>query len=121
MSNRLERVNSEIQKIVGKVLSEELEDPMVREEIVSVIGVRTSSDLSHAKVFVSILADDQKQKAIFACIKKAEGFVQKRVAEELRLRRVPEIHLQYDESMEQGERVLKILESIKGTKDESDS
>ena len=112
-ANRIDRVNSEIQKIVGKVINEEIKDPVVTGKIVSVVGVRTSSDLSYAKVFISVLADDKTQLEVFSHIKKAEKFIQKRVGEELDIRKVPEINLIYDESIEQGRKVLDILESLK--------
>lgn len=97
-----------------EIINDELEDPMVRDHIVSVIGVRTSSDLSHTKVYVSVLASDEKQIEIFKRIKKAENFIQRRLTEELDIRKVPEVHLLYDESMEQGSRVLDILKSLNG-------
>ena len=112
-ANRIDRVNSEIQKIVGKLIAEEIKDPSVAGKIVSVVGVRTSSDLSHAKVFISVLADDKAQLEVFSHIKKAEKFIQARVGEELNIRKVPEITLVYDESIEQGRKVLDIIESLK--------
>lgn len=111
--SRIDRVNSEIQKIVSKVIAEEIKDPSVAGKIVSVVGVRTSSDLSHAKVFISVLADDTAQLEVFSHIKRAEKFIQKRVGEELDIRKVPELNLVYDESIEQGRKVLDILEQLK--------
>ena len=112
-SNRIERVNSEIQKIIGKLISEELNDDVIQNNIISVVGVRTSSDLSHAKIYVSVLAPDEKQMEIFKHVKHAEGFLQRRLAETLNLRKTPQINLVYDESIEQGHKVLNIIESLK--------
>ena len=116
-SNRIERINSEIQKILGKLISEEIKDEVVHKYLVTIVGVRTSSDLSHAKVFVSVLAPDSEQNEVFFHVKHAEGFLQRRLAEIMDIRKVPEIDLVYDESMEQGQRVLNIIEQLKkGTK-----
>ena len=112
-NNRIERVNSEIQKILGKLISKEIKDEIVHKYIVSIIGVRTSSDLSHAKVFVSVLAPDEIQKEVFLHVKHAEGFLQRKLAEYLDIRKTPVIELVYDESMEQGQKVLNIIEKLK--------
>ena len=112
-NNRIERVNSEIQKILGKLITDEIKDELVHKYIVSVIGVRTSADLSHAKVFVSILAPNDLQKDVFARVKHAEGFLQRKLAEYLNIRKTPLIELVYDESMEQGQKVLNIIEKLK--------
>ena len=112
MNKRIERINSQIQKIVSKVISE-LSDPELKPELISVIGVRTSADLSYSKIFISILADDNKQESMFLRIKKAEPFIQRRLTEELDIRKTPEIKLIYNESIEHGERILQILNKLK--------
>lgn len=111
-TNRVERINSEIQKIMGNLISTEINDPQLKGQIISVVGVRTSSDLSHAKVFISILENDQKQLQLFERIKKAQNFLQRRLAEELNLRKCPELTLVYDESIEQGQNILNIIKTL---------
>ena len=112
-NNRVQKVNSEIQRIIGNLIAEEIKDEVVHKYLVSIIGVRTSSDLSHAKVFVSVLAPDEKQNEVFAHIKRAEGFLQRRLAETLNIRKTPIIELVYDESIEQGQKVINIIEELK--------
>jgi len=112
-SNRIERVNSEIQKILGKLITEEVKDDVVHNNLVTIVGVRTSADLSHAKVFVSVLAPNEAKSEVFSHVKRAEGFLQHRLAEIIDLRKAPLIELVYDESMEKGQRVMEIIEKLK--------
>lgn len=113
MVNRVDRVNSEIQKIISEVISEDIKDPEIDGKLISVVGVRTSTDLAYSKIFISILDTEDNKHKIFKKLKNAESFIQKCVADKLDLRKSPVITLVLDDSLERGD---KIIEIIKGWK-----
>lgn len=117
MSNiRLERINGEIQKIVSKIINFEIEDPIVRDQIVSVVDVKTSADLFQSKIFVSILSDDENKKKIFETIRKSKGFIKRRLAEEMSLRVLPELVFEMDKTLERSSKVFDILKALEKQK-----
>jgi ribosome-binding factor A len=95
MGVRLLRINESIREILSSVIATEgLKDPRVG--FVTVTGVDTSSDLRHAKVYVSVLGDQLRRDETMAALEKARGFLQVQVNERLRLKRTPQLQFLYD-------------------------
>jgi ribosome-binding factor A len=95
MGVRLLRINESIREILSSVIATEgLKDPRVG--FVTVTGVDTSSDLRHAKVYVSVLGDQLKRDETMAALEKARGYLQIQVNERLRLKRTPQLQFLYD-------------------------
>src|SRR5262249_60981805 len=86
-------------------------DPQVRGGgFVPVTGVKTSPDLAHARVFVSVLGDEQVRSDSLAGLRSAHGFLQGRVASELRLKHTPMLEFDYDESVDRAMRISRLIE-----------
>jgi len=81
--------------------------------IASVTEVDLSRDLQVAKVYISVYSDEEGKEKAFAGLKKLEGYVRKAIGQRIRLRLTPEIRLIPDDSFEQSQRVLSLLEKIK--------
>ncbi|GAB6137609.1 30S ribosome-binding factor RbfA [Halanaerobaculum tunisiense] len=107
--HRQQRVASLIQEEVSDLLQREMKDPRIG--FVSVTDVEVSGDLRHAKIFVSILGDDDKEETMEA-LQSAEGFVRTEIGQRIRLRHTPEVIFRYDDSIERGARIFEILEDI---------
>jgi len=75
-----------------------------------VTGVKTSPDLRHARVFVSVLGDVAQRSASLEGLRSAHGFLQRRVAGELSLKHTPALTFQYDESIDRGMRISELLD-----------
>lgn len=106
---RPERVAELIKKEVSSLLQKEIKDPRIG--FVTVTDVEVSGDLRHAKVFISILNGDKEE--TMEGLAATEGFVRREIGKKIRLRYIPEIMFRYDESIETGTRVFKILEEMK--------
>jgi ribosome-binding factor A len=106
-SERMRRVDEAIRQVLADVLAGELADPRVG--FVTVTAVKTSPDLRHARVYVSILGDDETRSDSLLGLNSAHGFLQKRVASELRLKHTPTIDFAYDETIDHGMRITEIL------------
>lgn len=107
MTRRTSRVADEIQSAIAELLLREIKDPRVG--MVTLTGVRVSTDLRHAKVFFSVLGDDARRERALAGLKSATGFIRARVARRLQLRAAPEIVFAFDPSLEQVDRVARLL------------
>ena len=110
-TNRLNRVNEELKKQISKIINYELKNPDVT-GMISVTKVKITPDLKYAKVYVSILNSKNLKKTLEG-LKESSGFIRSRVAHTVNLRKTPELVFEYDDSIENGERIDAILKSLK--------
>ena len=104
---RMRRVDVAMRQVLGDALAQELKDPRIG--FVTVTDVKTSPDLRHARVYVSVLGDEPAQQATLDGLRSAHGFLQARVAGELRLKRTPELTFELDHTAERAARLEEIL------------
>jgi ribosome-binding factor A len=110
----MRRVDEAIRQVLGDALAGDLKDPRVG--FVTVTDVRTSADLRHARVYVSVLGDGgrpsgaDEREATLAGLESAHGFLQARVAGELRLKRTPTLEFSYDDTTDRALRVEELIE-----------
>jgi ribosome-binding factor A len=109
-TGRMRRVDEAIRQVLGDALAGELKDPRVG--FVTVTDVRTSADLSHARVYVSVLGDADTRQASMDGLDSAHGFLQRRVAGELRLKRTPTLEFAYDDTTDRALRVDELIDEI---------
>lgn len=112
-SNRMNKVNEELKREIGIVISQELKDSQIT-GLISVTKVDTTPDLRFARVYVSMI-NAKSNKGNLARLKKCSGFIRTMIAKRVNLRITPELVFLFDESIEYGSRIDAILESI--TKD----
>jgi ribosome-binding factor A len=107
-AGRMPRVDEAVREVLSAVITQELKDPRVG--FVTVTGVDTSPDLRHATVYVSVLGDDDQREDSLDGLRSAHGFLQARVASELRLKNTPTITFAYDDSVDRGLRISELLD-----------
>jgi len=107
MTRRTDRVAEALQALVADLLLREIKDPRIG--LVTVTGVQITPDLRHARVFFSTLGDDAQRAQSLKGLTSAAGFVRSQVARKLNLRVAPEIVFEFDPSLEQAERVSRLL------------
>jgi len=106
---RTVKLNAEYQKAISEIIRK-LKNPYIT-EMVSVLKVDTSEDLSHAKVYLSIFSlDSEKKNRTFTEIEKSAGRVRRELASAVRTRIVPELHFILDDSMEYSDKINKLIE-----------
>jgi ribosome-binding factor A len=110
--SRMRRVDEAVRAVLSDVISQGLKDPRVG--FVTVTAVETSPDLRHATVYVSILGDEDERGASLDGLRSAHGFLQKRVASELRLKHTPTLDFAFDGSVQRGMRITEILKEEDG-------
>jgi ribosome-binding factor A len=105
--NRMRRVNEAVREVLSVAITSDLKDPRVG--FVTVTAVDTSPDLRHAHVYVSVLGDEDQRADSLAGLASSHGYLQARVASELRLKHTPQLDFHYDDSAERGERIQRLL------------
>jgi ribosome-binding factor A len=109
MSGRMRRVNESVRQVLSETLPE-LKDPRIG--FVTVTGVETSTDLRHARVFVSVFGSEKKQQATLDGLAAAHGLLQARIGRELRMKRTPQLTFEYDRTVEEGVRMSKLIDEL---------
>jgi ribosome-binding factor A len=103
----MRRVDEAVRAVLSDVITRELKDPRVG--FVTVTAVKTSPDLRHARVYVSVLGDEETRSDSLVGLDSAHGFLQRRVASELRLKHTPTLAFAYDDTTDRGMRLTEIL------------
>jgi len=107
-SGRMRRVNEVMREVISGTIATELQDPRIG--FVTVTSVDTSPDLRTARVYVSVLGDAEEREATLAGLRSSHGPIQSAIAAELRLKRTPTLRFEYDDSIERGDRITRLLE-----------
>jgi ribosome-binding factor A len=108
-SGRMRRVNAAVREVLAEAIGD-LRDPRIG--FVTVTGVETSTDLRQAQVFVSVLGSDKKRERTLEGLEAAHGVLQARIAQELRLKRTPQLTFAYDDSVERGVRMSQLIDEL---------
>ena len=114
MAYRIERVNSLIRQEISELFQREVKDPRVG-SFVTVTEVRTSPDLKYAKIFVSRLGSEEEKRETLKVLASASGFFRGELFRRLRLRRIPELRFEWDDSIERGEHLLQLIDQVRGS------
>jgi len=106
---RMRRINEVLREVIGGAISSDLNDPRIG--FVTVTSVETSPDLRSAKVFVSVLGSEEEREATLKGLRSSHGVIQSRIAAETRMKRTPTLTFHYDETVERGMRISRLLDS----------
>ena len=109
---RMRRVDEAVREVLSDAIAKDLQDPRVG--FVTVTAVKTSPDLRHARVYVSVLGDAQVRSETLSGLSSAHGFLQARVASELSLKHTPTLSFEYDESIDRGMRISQLIDQGPG-------
>ncbi len=111
---RLERVEDEIMKELNQLIAYEMKDPRIN-GMISVTKVKTSKELKHAKVYISIF-NNENPELMLDVLQKASSFLRSELFKRLKIREIPELQFALDNSIEYGMKIDNILKEIKGEK-----
>jgi ribosome-binding factor A len=106
----MRRVNEALREVLSLRIAQGLKDPRIG--FVTVTAVDTSSDFSHARVYVSVLGSDEEREATLQGLESSRGFLQQGLARELRIKRTPQLQFLNDEALERGMRISQLLDEV---------
>ena len=115
-SNRIGRINEEIQKELANLLRN-LKDPRVQDTMISITRVEATPDLRYAKVYVSFLEENRAQDALKG-LRSAGGYLRRELGRSLQLRYTPELVWEQDDSITYGAKMLRLINSLEVDKNE---
>jgi len=111
MAHRIERVNNLIRREISELLQRQVKDPRLGNFII-ITGVSASPDLKYAKIFVSSINTKVEKKEMLNGLTAASGFLRNELARRLKLRRIPELSFQWDDSIERGTHLLDVIDQL---------
>jgi ribosome-binding factor A len=110
MTARTDRIDELFRQEITAILTREVDDPKIG--FATITGVETQPDLRHAKVTVSVIGPTAARREAIVAMGKAMPFVRHELGKRLRMKRIPEFHLELDETLERGTRVLHLLDEL---------
>ena len=115
---RTDRVEEEVKKIVGTLIDNGIKDPRVN-GLISVTKVEVSKDMKYCKIYVSMLGTKDKEEALKG-LESAKGVVRKEIGDKIRTFNTPEVKFIYDDSMEYGQHIDNIINSLNISHDDEE-
>ncbi|MFP4080753.1 MAG: 30S ribosome-binding factor RbfA [Ectothiorhodospira sp.] len=106
--SRPQRVGDQIQRELSELIRQELKDPRVG--MLTLSGVEVSRDLAHAKVFFTVLGDEEAVAGTTQGLRRAAGFLRRALGQRMRIRVVPELHFHYDDTQARGARISALID-----------
>ncbi|ANB58664.1 ribosome-binding factor A [Anoxybacillus sp. B7M1] len=110
MSLRATRIGEQMKKELSDIIGRKLKDPRIG--FVTVTDVRVTGDLQQAKVYISVLGDEEQRQNTLKGLAKAKGFIRSEIGQRIRLRKTPEIYFEIDESIDYGNRIESLIREI---------
>lgn len=110
MTQRTDRIDELFRQEIGEILTREVDDPRIG--FATITDVETTPDLRHAKVLVSVIGKPEEREAAIVAMGRRMPFVRHELGKRLRLKRIPQFHLELDDSVERGTRILHLLDEL---------
>jgi ribosome-binding factor A len=107
---RVGRVGEQIKKEISHIIQSELKDPRIG--FITVTGVDVTNDFSQAKIYMSVLGNDEQKEETLKALSRSTGFIRSELGKRIRLRKVPELFFKFDASIEYGSRIEQLLNQI---------
>jgi len=105
-----QRLREEIKREASDIIQRRMKDPRIG--FTTVTDVEVTMDLRQVKIFISVLGDEEARAKTVAGLERAKGFIRTELGRAIRLRHTPEVQFEYDQSLEQGARVLQLLSDV---------
>ncbi len=109
-SMRAERVGEQMKKELMDIINNKVKDPRVG--FIAITDVVLTNDLSQAKVFLTVLGNDKEVENTFKALDKAKGFIKSELGSRMRLRIMPELMYEYDQSIEYGNKIERMIQDL---------
>lgn len=118
MYNRSEKVAEAIHELISGLIVKGMKDPRIG--FITITGVKVADDIRQATVYYTVMGDEDAKASTASGLASASGFLRREIGKQLRLKFAPELHFKYDQSLEYGNRIDKLLKEIATEKDSDD-
>lgn len=110
MSIKRDRMSERVREILSELLLREVADP--RLQGVTITEVKLDPELMYADVYVNALGEEHREKEVLLGLKRASGFLRREVGQRIRVRNTPELHFHWDTTLERGEYLNQVINSL---------
>ena len=117
-TQRMIRINEEIRRAISETIKTGIKDPRVQDVLVSIVEVDATNDLKTAKIYVSVLADEEKRNEVMEGLETAGGYIRRELARKVNLRNTPELLFRLDNSIEYSAKIFKKIDEVINDGDE---
>ena len=105
------RINGEVQRELGRIISREIKDPRIS-SLTSVVALEVAPDLKTCKAYISVFGDQKAQEDTLKGLKSAEGYIRRTLAKNINLRNTPQVQFILDQSIEYGVNMSKLINDV---------
>jgi ribosome-binding factor A len=116
---RSQKIGDMIQREISSLILKGLKDPRIG--FVTITGVDVTLDLRHAKIFITVIGEEESKVASLEGLRRAVPFIRRHLGRELRMKFAPDLHFEYDKSLEYGNRIENILKEINSDRNDDNS
>ena len=111
-SRRIEKLSALLKREISELIVNGVRDERIHQAMITITNVEVSGDLQHAKIFISLLGEEQNKADVLVCIDEAKGFIRGELARRLQMRRSPDLVFKVDQGMSKAFSVLDLLTSL---------
>ena len=115
-NRRIQKVSSLLKKELSLILNNELDEPIISDNFMSIARIEISPDLYYCKIFITSAVEDEKKEKIVDSLNNLKSFIRHKLTQRIQMRRIPELTFKMDRALEKGLTVLKLLDKLRDQK-----
>tara|TARA_Y100000589_G_scaffold250659_1_gene238775 strand:- start:871 stop:1230 length:360 start_codon:yes stop_codon:yes gene_type:complete len=112
-NRRIQKVSSLLKKELSLILNNDLDEPIISDNFITISKIEISPDLYYAKIFITSIVEEEKKEAIVDSLNNSKSFIRHKLTQRIQMRRIPELIFKIDSSLEKGLAVLKVLDKLR--------
>ena len=120
MSRRTDRINEQLREEISMLLTRSIKDPRLN-GIISITRVISSGDLRSARVYISVMGNNQTKREALAGIESAASFLRRELRDRINMKHTPFLTYELDDSMEEADQLLRLMNQVKPENQEPDT
>ena len=115
-TRRIQKVSSLLKKELSLILNNDLDEPIISDNFISISKIEISPDLYYCKIYITIEVEDAKKVKIVDSLNNSKSFIRHKLTQRIQMRRIPELAFKIDRALEKGLAVLKLLDELRDQK-----
>ena len=118
-NRRIQKVASLLKKELSLILNNDLDEPIISDNFISISKIEISPDLHYCKIYITSAVEDEKKEKIVDSLNNLKSFIRHKLTQRVEMRRIPELTFKIDRALEKGLAVLKVLDKLRDQKEKS--
>ena len=115
-TRRIQKVSSLLKKELSLILNDDLDEPMISDNFISISQIEISPDLYYCKIYITSAVEDEKKEKMVDSLNNLKSVIRHKLTQRVEMRRIPELTFKIDRALEKGLAVLKVLDKLRDQK-----